>query len=71
MSRDRGLDNITLLYVKMAAVSLILVATAIGLFTYWLYKQEKVRRNVDKLGGPKSLPIIGNIHQLKRKPNGK
>lgn len=71
MPRDHGLGHMNLIWLKMAAVSLLLVAAAIGLFTYWIYKLEKVRRNIDKLGGPKSLPIIGNIHQLKRKPDGK
>ncbi|XP_045212702.1 cytochrome P450 4V2-like [Mercenaria mercenaria] len=52
----------------MVAVSLILVAIVVCLFTYWFYKQEKIRRNADKLGGPKSIPILGNVHQLKRNP---
>nr|AFG26276.2 cytochrome p450 family 4 [Corbicula fluminea] len=52
----------------MVAVSLVLAAVAIVLFTVWFLKQEKIRRNADKLGGPKSLPLIGNVHQLKRDP---
>lgn len=47
---------------------MVLVAIAVGLFTYWLYEKEKIRKNADKLGGPNSLPIIGNVHQLKRSP---
>lgn len=54
----------------MVAVSLILTGSLICLFTFWIWKLEKIRRNVDKLGGPKSLPVIGNIHQLKRNPKG-
>ncbi|KAH3871404.1 hypothetical protein DPMN_034604 [Dreissena polymorpha] len=34
----------------------------------WLFKLEKIRRNVDRLGGPVSLPLIGNVHQLRRNP---
>lgn len=55
----------------MVAVSLILITIVVVLFTQWVYKLEKLRRLIDKLGGPKSLPIIGNVHQLKREPKGK
>ncbi|KAL4239904.1 Cytochrome P450 4V2 [Mactra antiquata] len=52
----------------MAAVTLILVSVFICVFSYFLYRSERIRRNVDRLGGPKSLPILGNVHQLSRSP---
>ena len=64
-------DNLTWWVVsKMVAVVSILFAFAIGLFTYWVYTLEKIRRKYDKLGGPRSIPILGNAHQLKRDPSG-
>ncbi|XP_045163547.2 cytochrome P450 4V2-like [Mercenaria mercenaria] len=52
----------------MVAVSLLLTGVFVSLFTFLLYRLEKIRRNVDRLGGPRSLPILGNVHQLKRSP---
>ena len=54
----------------MAVLSIVL-ATVIGLFTVLLFKLERKRRKFDKLGGPKSIPIFGNVHQMKFSPRGK
>ena len=55
---------------KMVAVISTLLAIVVILFTFLLTKLEKKRRKFDKLGGPKSLPIVGNVHQMKRSPRG-
>ena len=54
----------------MVAVIAILVSVVITLLTYLLIKLEKKRRKYDQLGGPKSLPILGNVHLMKRSPRG-
>jgi len=56
---------------KMVAVQIVLLSVAVILFTIWLIKQERRRLRLDKLGGPKSLPLVGNVHQLKRGNKGK
>ena len=55
----------------MVAVQIVLLSVAVILFTIWLIKQERRRLRLDKLGGPKSLPLVGNVHQLKRGNKGK
>lgn len=52
----------------MVAVTLVLAGVSVCVLTYWLCRLEKIRRNIDKLGGPRSLPILGNVHQLERNP---
>ena len=56
---------------KMVSVLSIVLATVIGLFIVLLFKLEKKRKKFDKLGGPKSIPIFGNVHQMKISPTGK
>ena len=52
------------------AVLSIVVATVIGLFIVLFFKLEKKRKKFDKLGGPRSIPIFGNVHQMKISPTG-
>ena len=54
----------------MVAVIAILVTSIVVLFTSLLIKLEQKRRKYDQFGGPKSLPIVGNVHQMKRSPRG-
>ena len=63
MSHDQTIN-------KMVAVVAILVTSVVVLFTILLIKLEKKRRKYDQFGGPKSLPIFGNVHQMKRSPRG-
>ncbi|XP_052818734.1 cytochrome P450 4C1-like [Mya arenaria] len=49
----------------MASALIVIVAIVVILLTAWLFKQEKIRLHFDKLGGPASIPILGNVHQLK------
>ena len=63
--------SVTLLdFFKMVAVAAVLAVAAIGLLTYWLFKIERLRLKLDQLKGPRSIPILGNSHQLKRTPRG-
>ena len=55
----------------MVAVIAVLLSVVVALFTYLLIQLEKKRRKYDEFGGPKSLPFLGNVHQMKRKPVGK
>ena len=55
----------------MAAVIAVLLSVVVILLTYLLVKLEKKRKKFDQFGGPRSLPILGNVHQMKRSPTGK
>ena len=57
--------------VKMAAVIAVLLSVVVILFTYLLVKLEKKRKKFDQFCGPRSVPILGNVHQTKRSPTGK
>ena len=54
----------------MAAVIAVLLSVVVILFTYLLFHLEKKRKKFDQFGGPKSIPILGNVHQMKRSPTG-
>lgn len=54
----------------METAAILLVTAAVAFIT-WLFLLDKKRRDLDKLGGPKSLPLIGNVHQLSRHPGGR
>ena len=55
----------------MVAVAAVLIGAVVCLFTYFFIQLEKKRKKYDQFGGPKSLPIVGNVHQMKRSSKGK
>ena len=54
----------------MVAVIGVLAAAVVCLFTYLFIQLEKKRKKFDQFAGPRSLPIIGNVHQMKRSATG-
>lgn len=45
-------------------LSLFLVCTLLAWFTQFEWKKHRLNKLVEKIPGPKTLPIFGNVHLL-------
>ena len=49
----------------MAAVVLLLVVAVIILAVFWYMQYGKLRKELNKLPGPRAIPVLGNALMLK------
>lgn len=56
----------------MGAIGVLVVVALITTLAVWLARTyKKYQHSLTRLQGPTARPLIGNLHQLRIKPDGK